>query len=447
MKNFKLFTFITLLFIAFSCEEYTEGINDDPNAFTVASSDLLIGQVQLSYMQHMGSNNARYTSVFTNQFTGGDRQYLTLNTYSPNRGNYNDMWFDTYISGINNARIILEDENAGELVKGVAEIIRGTLFADMALLYGDIPYSQASNADEFPEPIYDSQATVIDASLNLIQSGISKVGDASITAGFGGNRLSGSTWKEAANTLAARYSISTGNYSSAISFANQGISSRANDLVTLHGTSQENRNLYYQFIIDERQDYLVATDSYLVQLLDGRVARSLNTPGDSIRFDHYFINDGSRTLINTENGGRFSQTSSFPLASYYENQLILAEAKFKTNDEDGAREHLNNVRAELRNQFSSDANGFPDSNATGDMLLKQILEEKFITLVGEIVTFHDLRRTRNFLGVPNKTTGSVGASDFPQRFLYPQSEVDTNPNVPSPLPEFFNTTQLLGSSY
>ena len=98
--------------------------------------------------------------------------------------------------------------------------------------------------------------------------------------------------------------------------------------------------------------------------------------------------------------------------------------------------HLNNVRAELRNQYSSDENGFPDSNATGDTLLEQILEEKYITLVGEIVTFHDLRRTRNFIGVPNKTTGSTGASDFPQRFLYPQSEVDTNSNVPSPLPEF-----------
>lgn len=66
---------------------------------------------------------------------------------------------------------------------------------------------------------------------------------------------------------------------------------------------------------------------------------------------------------------------------------------------------------------------------------------------GEIVTFHDLRRTRNFIGVPNKTTGSTGASDFPQRFLYLQSEVDTNSNVPSPLPEFFSTTQLLGASY
>lgn len=259
--------------------------------------------------------------------------------------------------------------------------------------------------------------------------------------------MAGSTWKEAANTLAARYSLANGDYSAAISFANNGISARANDLTTLHGTSQENRNLYYQFIIDERQDYLVATDSHLVNLLDGSTARALATPGDNLRFANYFLNDGSRTLINTNSDGRFSQTSSFPLAIYYENQLILAEAKFKTNDEAGAREHLNNVRAELRSQFSSDAVGFPDSNASGNDLLMHILEEKYITLVGEIVTFHDLRRTRNFIGVPNKTTGSTGASDFPQRFLYPQSEVDTNENVPSPLPEFFSTTELLGRSY
>jgi hypothetical protein len=39
------------------------------------------------------------------------------------------------------------------------------------------------------------------------------------------------------------------------------------------------------------------------------------------------------------------------LASYVENQLILAEAKFKTGNEAGAREHLNNVRADLRVQY------------------------------------------------------------------------------------------------
>ena len=105
---------------------------------------------------------------------------------------------------------------------------------------------------------------------------------------------------------------------------------------------------------------------------------------------------------------------------------------------------MNNVRADLRVQYDS-ADGFPDSDASGNVLLKQILEEKYLTLIGELVTFHDLRRTRNFIGVPNKTTGSTGASDFPQRFLYPQSELDTNENVPNPLPEFFTPTALLGS--
>ena len=54
---------------------------------------------------------------------------------------------------------------------------------------------------------------------------------------------------------------------------------RANDLVTQHGTSLENRNLFYQFIIDERQDYLKANNAHLVYLLDGTTSRKLTTPG------------------------------------------------------------------------------------------------------------------------------------------------------------------------
>ena len=177
-KTINFISILTALLVVFNCEKYTEGINDDPNKFLVSSSDLLIGQVQLSLMQHMGSNNARYSSVFTNQFSGGDRQYLTLNTYSPNRGNYNDMWFDTYIDGINNANIIIKDESASQLVIGVSEIVRGTLLADMALLYGDIPFSEASNADEFPKPKYDQQSKVIEGSISMIESGLNKVGDA-----------------------------------------------------------------------------------------------------------------------------------------------------------------------------------------------------------------------------------------------------------------------------
>jgi len=55
-----------------------------------------------------------------------------------------------------------------------------------------------------------------------------------------------------------------------------------------------------------------------------------------------------------------------------------------------------------------------------------------------------LRRTRNAISVPNKQ-GAIGASNFPQRYLYPQSELDTNPNIPASLPDFFAPTALFTS--
>ena len=446
----KLYKFILPIFAVLaiaSCESYTEDLNDDPNAFVVASSDLIIGQVQLALMQHMGSNNARYAAVFSNQMSGGDRQYLTLNTYSPNRGNYNDMWNDTYIAGINNAQLIINDDSASDLIRGIAEILQGTMFADMALLYGDVPFSEAVQPNEFPEPAYDAQATVVAGGISLIESGITKVGAATIAAGYGGARLEGGTWEEAAHTLAARYALASGNNALAISHATQGISSRASDLVTQQGNAQYNRNLMYQFVIDQRQDYLVATDSHLANLLDGTVDRALTTPGNSLIYASYFLADGTpgdpayRTLINTNDGGRYAATASMPIATYYENELILAEAKLGSDDS-GARGHLNNVRTVLAAQYGSDATGFPPSSSTGAALKKEVLEEKYITLIGELVAYHDLRRTGNFIGVPNKLTGDPSATGYPQRFLYPQNEVDTNSNVPSPLPTFFQTTTL-----
>ena len=285
----------------------------------------------------------------------------------------------------------------------------------------------------------------------MIETGIGNVGTASIAAGFGGNRLSGSTWAEAGYTLGARYALLNGDYAKAISHANSGISSTANNLMTQHGTSVGNRNLYYQFIIDERQEYLKASsggnNSHLVNLLDGTVTRKLpaSAAGQQMQYDSYFYTDsGGDIAINTEDGGRFAMTAGFPIATYQENQLILAEAKAKTGNDAGALTNLNNFRTDLVAQYSATAADFPASTASGAELLNQILEEKYIALVGELVCFHDLRRTRNLIGVPNKTTGSTGASDFPQKFLYPQSELDTNgENVPQD--EFFTPTALFTS--
>ncbi len=83
--------------------------------------------------------------------------------------------------------------------------------------------------------------------------------------------------------------------------------------------------------------------------------------------------------------------------------------------------------------------GFPaTASASGSAaLLAEILEEKYISLIGELQPYHDIRRTNNLLNVPPKTGSAI-----PQRFLYPQVEVDTNPNTPSPIPGFFDPTPI-----
>ena len=51
--------------------------------------------------------------------------------------------------------------------------------------------------------------------------------------------------------------------------------------------------------------------------------------------------------------------------------------------------------------------------------------------------FHDVRRTNNILNIPAKTGTTI-----PQRFIYPQIEIDANPNTPSPLPTLFDKTPI-----
>ncbi|MEO5967290.1 MAG: hypothetical protein ABIP68_04640, partial [Ferruginibacter sp.] len=60
-----------------------------------------------------------------------------------------------------------------------------------------------------------------------------------------------------------------------------------------------------------------------------------------------------------------------------------------------------------------------------DALLTEILKEKYVTLIGQIEQFNDVRRTKNFLAIP-----PVRGTELPQRFLYAQDEINTNPNTP-----------------
>jgi starch-binding outer membrane protein, SusD/RagB family len=84
----------------------------------------------------------------------------------------------------------------------------------------------------------------------------------------------------------------------------------------------------------------------------------------------------------------------------------------------------------------------PVSSLTPDQaLLREILEERYVSFFGQIEGFNDVRRTQKETGVRVPVMPNTGSS-FPQRFLYPQSELDRNTSTPSPIPGIFTPTPV-----
>ncbi len=427
MKSYKiLLMLIAIGFGAVSCEDYTDGINVDPNNFTSAPGDLIVGQAELVVVKVSSSNASRYSGIWTDQFTGADRQYISVDQYLVTAGDFDDEWDDLYADGAQQAILAKESGAASgdNLLEGVASIMEALLLGEAAAFWGDVPYREAFNVTEQTDPNYDPQAQVLDDVQDLLSSAISLVGDASVANVYGSPVFVGNdaTWAEVAHTLKARYFLLAKDYTSAAAEAAQGISSPSGSLLSSHSSAAGSRNLYYQFLFEQRGGYLIGGNSNLVQLMNGTKARELATPGDANRFPIYFKELGNGLDLNWEAGGYFAIDSSYPIVSWIENQLILAEALERTTG--GGAAPLNEVRAHLATVYGG---SFPATSSTGDQLILEILEEKYVSLPGSNQVWHDTRRTKNALGVPIKNSSFT---DIPQRYYYPQVEINSNDNFP-----------------
>ncbi len=84
----------------------------------------------------------------------------------------------------------------------------------------------------------------------------------------------------------------------------------------------------------------------------------------------------------------------------------------------------------------------PASSLTPDQaFLREILEERYVSFFGQIEGFNDVKRTQDETLVKVPILPNTGAQ-LPQRFLYPQSEIDRNTSTPSPIPGIFVRTPV-----
>lgn len=446
MKKIILFVF-TSVFIFTGCKNIVEGLNDDPNNFIDTNLPLILNHSYLNLAAVAESTPARYTCIFTDQFKGVDRQYGSINVYSVNQNSFSGVWDDLYQKGVVQCQIAKKKaiEAKDVVAEGEAILLEAYHFGEAALLFGDVPFSEANKVEKFSNPKYEGQKLVLQSVIKLLDLAISKLGKKSAD----GNVLSSkSTMVQVANGLKARYSLALKDYASALKFAKSAdFKSFDNSWSIKHKSANNAENLFWQFQIEERQDYIKCAEpktkkkpvnfSYMLKLLDSKdKAYKGNTKTDeSARYAFYAKGED----INTDNGGFAAQTASFPVLSFPEVQLIIAECELRTGNNASALVALNKLRTENAKRFNKkyDAYDLADFGATGianpkkianvkDALLMEILLEKYCSVIG-LPTFQDVNRTKNVIGVPIKKSDK---KTIPQRFLYSSTESSSNKNAP-----------------
>lgn len=453
------------------CKKFTEGLNTSPNRPTSAPYPLVLNGAQVSGILIYEGNLARVAGIFSRSFTGADRQYVDINRYNSSAADYNDTWDNLYSIVIGQLKVVEAGSQAvnDKTTIGITQVMLAQAFGLAADLWGDVPFSEAGDAVKYPTPKFDSQADVYKGVQALLDSAITNLqahvgtGPAEKDIYFQGDR---GKWIAVAYTLKARFYLHIKDYANAIASAQNGIADATNNMMDPHGTSiTADLNIYYDFMVNQRGGYMNAQGAFAPSLLDpsSTTYRGNAKTDETARFQ-YLYQEGLMTsdldpnvLSNFDGWGNpqnqdgfFAGDTWFPLVTFEENQLILAEALIKNNspDDAAALQALNKHRQYMAAGGYINTGYLPDGHkyddyvladfSSGGManpassgltqeqaLLKEILQEKYVTLVGQIEQFNDVRRTKNLLGIP-PTKGAK----LPQRFLYPQDEINTNPNTP-----------------
>ena len=441
-----------------SCE-IDKSLNDNPNDITLADVDarLFLNGAMLANTQVQVGHLNRISGMFSGQVVGYTSLYSNIYTYAITSDESNDEWNAAYVGATTNLRYIRNAAPDDKLLVGISKVIEANAIGTLAIIMGDVPYSEIGG--DIEDPKFDTQKTVLASLSTLLDGAIADLTAAttrneSFDIVFGGNKTK---WIEAAYTLKARYALIQSDYSGALSAANNGISSSAGDMNYIpRGDAAINsgdKNLIYTLLAGSRTGDIGNKGSYLLDMLNPAEAkyRGNAKTNELARHNYYVIEEMSAS----GNTGVAHQFEPQPIVTYSENQLIKAEASARTGGFAAGLSALNTYRAwlatggRLNSTHDVAANYKYDAYVEADFtsggmenadnvtkevaLLREILEERYVSLFGTWGPFNDHRRLRgdgeDNLIVPFPLN-TQAVSKHVERFPYAQSEKNSNSNVP-----------------
>ena len=319
MKKYIL-TFVALATL-WSCQtdEQYEDLNRDPKNPTQVDADFLFTAATVSLSDVMQSPNVNI-DIF--RFVA---QYLTATTYLDepnydltNRGIPENFWSELYrdvIFDVQNAKEIVQNNEALSQAEkdartGQLEVIEVYAWQVLVDTFGDVPYTQAVNATEYPLPAYDDAATIYEDLINRL-----KQADALLAAGqgFTGSDViyngDMSKWAKFSNSLLLKISMRLSDVNPSLSqdgvtaaMAGGVFTSNEDNAIVAYESNPPNTNPLWEDLVESgRSDYVAANT--LVDKMN-----ELDDP----RRQTYFDNNVDGGYV----GGIYGGSNSFPLYTH-----------------------------------------------------------------------------------------------------------------------------------
>ncbi|MTI41643.1 SusD/RagB family nutrient-binding outer membrane lipoprotein [Fulvivirga lutimaris] len=449
---------VMTIFGTTSCDESLD-INTNPLVASSADPNAILPYVLVQYSNRKATELGtrildvpqHVSACFNSPRNGATTSFLTGNT-----------WFMMYNQVLGNLQLVeLDAKEAGapsNNVAAIAVILKAMTFYELSSIWGDVPFSQAINGQEFPLPTFDSQENVFRGVVDLLDEAMTLIDGMPATGVFdvsvGDLIYEGDmdNWRRFANSLKLRVLMLLRNkvnvdaqITTALSQPLIEDNSQAAMLKYVGGPGQSHayNQLVEAFfgISNEAQEvYGVGEPLYdaLVNNSDPREGLFIADPDNGGAPDNGTFPAGEAVIADNIIRDNYPDVWFLPS----EVSLYRAELALLNVSSDDAQTYYNQGVTQALQFWGQDIPGVVNTLSSSEIstyvsslaapTLADVHEQLYLeSFLRPVVAWNTVRRT----GVPALTPPpSANISTILKRFNYPPDEIGSNPNTPTNLP-------------
>lgn len=466
IKSWSLLTII--IFISVSCDDFLD-VNDNPNSPVEVTPNLILANSELGFAFEMSAGTIHLmTGAFIQHYAGTGNQLLGYDTYGITGDNLNNSWlFNGYSGFLNHSKDLMTQagkDPADIHYLGIGKILNAFQFAAFTDVWGDIPFSEALDRENFTNPRFDDQQSIYTALIAQIKSGLTdlqQTGAAAVSNDliYGGNI---SLWQKAGNALLMKLYLQMRKADAAT--AGQGfnevlnganyISSNSDDMEFMFLTEETNQHPLFDFAVNNRAGDIAISQRFI---------DSLNIVNDP-RIGFYFLDQGQGAFLGYDNGSTLTPptravrarlgdyvigfdgntnnvggAAPYRFLTNFQTLFSRAEAALFLNTGEDARQLFQQgIEASMAkvgvgltetDTYVLARLASYDAATNDEERLNIIIRDKWHAWIGNpYEAWNDFRRT-NYPRL-NVAQNPVGINSIPASLPYSSNELSANPNAP-----------------